>query len=100
MTGAPVTEAPVTDAAATAGFDHRFEPASVPRRVPVLLLHKTGGTEDELLPLGRDVGSGSALLAVGPEVLATAPALVPVLLLGTVLAVLLLVWARREEMHR
>lgn len=41
--------------------------------------------------------AGAGIMAV---LLATAPALVPVLLLGTVLAVLLLVWARREEMHR
>ena len=33
-------------------FIHRFEPATEPGRPPLLLLHGTGGNEDDLLPLG------------------------------------------------
>ena len=44
-------------------FIHRFEPGADPTRPPVLLLHGTGGDEDDLLPLGRLVAPGSALLS-------------------------------------
>jgi phospholipase/carboxylesterase len=44
-------------------FTHRFEPGSDPTRPPLLLLHGTGGDEDDLLPLGRLIAPGSALLS-------------------------------------
>ena len=44
-------------------FIHRFEPAIEPGRPPLLLLHGTGGNEDDLLPLGRMLSPGSALLS-------------------------------------
>ena len=44
-------------------FTHRFEPAAEPGRVPLLLLHGTGGDENDLLPLGRTVAPGAALLS-------------------------------------
>jgi phospholipase/carboxylesterase len=44
-------------------FTHRFEPAADPRRPPLLLLHGTGGDESDLLPLGRAVAPGAALLS-------------------------------------
>jgi phospholipase/carboxylesterase len=47
----------------TLSFTHRFEPGSDPTRPPLLLLHGTGGDEDDLLPLGRLVAPGSALLS-------------------------------------
>ena len=50
-------------------FTHRFEPGLMPGRPPVLLLHGTGGDEDDLLPLGRTVAPGSALLSPRGKVL-------------------------------
>ena len=53
----------------TLSFIHRFEPASVAGRPPVLLLHGTGGDENDLLPLGRMIAPGSALLSPRGKVL-------------------------------
>jgi phospholipase/carboxylesterase len=50
-------------------FTYRFEPASAPGRPPLLLLHGTGGDESDLLPLGRMVAPGSALLSPRGKVL-------------------------------
>jgi phospholipase/carboxylesterase len=50
-------------------FTHRFEPASAPGRPPLLLLHGTGGDENDLLPLGRMASPGSALLSPRGKVL-------------------------------
>jgi len=48
---------------------HRFEPASSPGRPAVLLLHGTGGDENDLLPLGRMAAPGSALISPRGQVL-------------------------------
>ena len=50
-------------------FIHRFEPAGEPGKPPMLLLHGTGGNEDDLLPLGRMIAQGSALLSPRGKVL-------------------------------
>jgi phospholipase/carboxylesterase len=50
-------------------FIHRFVPASQPDRPPLLLLHGTGGDENDLLPLGQDISPGSALLSPRGKVL-------------------------------
>src|SRR3546814_2210466 len=50
-------------------FVHLFEPAASPGRPPVLLLHGTGGDENDLLPIGGMVAPGSALLSPRGKVL-------------------------------
>ncbi len=50
-------------------FTHRFLPATDPRRPPLLLLHGTGGDENDLLALGQAVSPGSALLSPRGKVL-------------------------------
>jgi len=50
-------------------FIHRYEPALTEGRPPLLLLHGTGGNETDLLPLGRAISPGSALLSPRGKVL-------------------------------
>lgn len=50
-------------------YVHRFEPATVPGRLPLLLLHGTGGDEHDLIEIGRAVAPGAALLAPRGNVL-------------------------------
>ena len=50
-------------------FIHRFERATVKGSRPLVLLHGTGGDENDLLDLGRAVAPGSALLSPRGRVL-------------------------------
>jgi phospholipase/carboxylesterase len=50
-------------------FIHRFEPATGRDTRPLLLLHGTGGDENDLLPLGQAVAPGAALLSPRGQVL-------------------------------
>ena len=44
-------------------FHHLFEPGTDPAAPPLVLLHGTGGSEHDLLRLGRAISPGSALLS-------------------------------------
>jgi phospholipase/carboxylesterase len=50
-------------------YIHRFEPDTDPTLPPVLLLHGTGGDEADLVPLGREIAPGAALLSPRGNVL-------------------------------
>src|SRR5207237_3079238 len=51
-------------------FFHRFVPASdAGSNVTLLLLHGTGGNEQEMIPLGRELLPGAALLSPRGKVL-------------------------------
>lgn len=51
------------------GFVHVFVPAEKPTSPTLLMLHGTGGDERDLLPLGRELWPGAALLGVRGKVL-------------------------------
>ena len=51
------------------GFVHRFVPATKPGLPPLLLLHGTGGDENDLIPLAQQLLPGAALLSPRGKVL-------------------------------
>ncbi len=52
-----------------AGFKHRFVAGSGQEGATLLLLHGTGGNENDLLPLGRELLPGANLLSPRGKVL-------------------------------
>jgi len=51
-------------------YTHRFIPAQVtPSRRVLLLLHGTGGNENDMIPLGRDLDPSAAILSMRGNVL-------------------------------
>jgi phospholipase/carboxylesterase len=48
---------------------HRFAPGNLREAAPLLLLHGTGGDENDLLPLGQAVAPGASLLSARGKVL-------------------------------
>jgi phospholipase/carboxylesterase len=50
-------------------FIHRYEPATDIKRPPLLLLHGTGGDENDLLGLGRMISPGSAIISPRGKIL-------------------------------
>lgn len=53
----------------TLGFAHQFVPAQEPGAPTLLLLHGTGGNENDLLPVGRMLDERAALLSPRGKVL-------------------------------
>ncbi len=51
------------------GFAHRFVPARVPGAPTLLLLHGTGGDEDDLLGVGKHIDPDAAILSPRGKVL-------------------------------
>ena len=68
MTDTNMTNAKMS-AATRLSFIHRFEPATEKGVPPLLLLHGTGGDENDLIDLGRIVAPGGALLSPRGKVL-------------------------------
>ena len=52
------------------GFIHRFVPAQeTPARRVLLLLHGTGGNENDMIPMGHDIDPAAAILSLRGKVL-------------------------------
>lgn len=51
------------------GFAHRFLPGEDGSGVTLLVLHGTGGNEEDLVPLGRELAPGAAILSPRGKVL-------------------------------
>jgi len=51
------------------GFAHRFLPGEDGSGVTLLVLHGTGGNEEDLIPLGRELAPGAAILSPRGKVL-------------------------------
>jgi len=57
------------DSAADLGFVHRFVPGEAGNSATLLLLHGTGADENDLVPLGRQLSPGAAILSPRGKVL-------------------------------
>lgn len=61
--------APEVEASDIDNYAHVFYPATASDRPSLLLLHRTGGNEHDLVPFARSVSPGSAVLAIRGDVL-------------------------------
>ena len=59
----------ITSTAPSLGFEHRFVPAQDASAPVLLLLHGTGGDDNSMLPIGRALAPGAALLSPRGQVL-------------------------------
>ena len=55
--------------AAEAGYIYKFLPPSDSRQFPLLLLHRTGGNENDLVAAAKRISPGAAIIAVRGNVL-------------------------------
>src|SRR5918998_5711723 len=72
MMGIPTSSSPATNKSNQLGFTHRYIPSlDVGDRagLTLLLLHGTGGNEDDLLPLGRELDPNAGLLSPRGKIL-------------------------------
>jgi phospholipase/carboxylesterase len=58
-----------TTMATDLGFVHRFIPGRDKSKAPLLLLHGTGGDENDLIPLGEQIAPGATILSPRGKVL-------------------------------
>lgn len=65
----PLLSAEETMNTPSLGFVHRYEPSRSESGITLLLLHGTGGDEDNLIQLGRELMSNAALLSPRGKVL-------------------------------
>ena len=66
MMGIPTSSSPAANKSNQLGFTHRYIPsldAGDRAGLTLLLLHGTGGNEDDLLPLGRELDPNAGLLS-------------------------------------
>ncbi len=65
----PLLSAEETMNTPSLGFIHRFEPSKTDSGITLLLLHGTGGDEDNLIQLGRELIGNAALLSPRGKIL-------------------------------
>jgi phospholipase/carboxylesterase len=72
MMGIPTSSSPAANKSNQLGFTHRYIPyldAGDRAGLTLLLLHGTGGNEDDLLPLGRELDPNAGLLSPRGKIL-------------------------------